>query len=62
MIPNHLQVYSVASGDIDVWVEPTGGIFLKVRNEFNDPVELSEGEAVELGELLLRLAEEESSG
>ncbi|MDP3231738.1 MAG: hypothetical protein Q8N26_03090 [Myxococcales bacterium] len=53
------RVYSLASGEIDVWVD--GGIHLKVRNEFNDPAELSEGEATELAELLLRLVKEQSS-
>ena len=52
------EVHRMASGDVDVWVDPGGGICLKSRGV--DPVELSEGEAVELAELLLRLAKEQS--
>lgn len=44
----------MASGDICVWVD--GGIHLKIRAAGTDPVELGQAEALELGELLLRLA------
>ena len=54
-------VYSMASGDIDVWVDPGGAICLKNRTQFNDPVELSLGEATALAELLLRLVREQRS-
>ena len=53
------HVYEMAGGDIDVWVDPGGAICLKVRNEFDDPVELAQHEAVALAELLIRLAKEE---
>jgi hypothetical protein len=53
------HVYEMAGGDIDVWVDSSGAICLKVRNEFNDPVELAEHEAIALGELLVRLAKEQ---
>ncbi len=52
------KVYKVASGEIEVWTEPGGPICLKIRNEFNDPAELAEHEAIELAELLKRLAKE----
>lgn len=48
----------MASGDISVWVVD-GSIHLKVNSEFKDPVELGESEALELGELLVRLAKEQ---
>jgi hypothetical protein len=52
------NVYELASGDIVVWAENSGAIMLKVREPFGDPVELGEEEALELGELLIRLAKE----
>jgi len=53
-------VYELAGGEIVVWADESGGIMLKVRQPFGDPVELGEAEALELGELLLRLAKEGS--
>ncbi|MTW10145.1 hypothetical protein GM658_05975 [Pseudoduganella eburnea] len=50
------EVFEMASGDISVWVE--GGIHLKVNTTGKDPVELGEREALELGQLLIRLARE----
>ena len=47
-------VHHMASGDIDVWVDPGGAICLQKR--ISDPVELAEHEAVALAELLLQLA------
>jgi hypothetical protein len=51
-------VYELAGSDITVWAEGPGAIMLKVREPFGDPVELSEADALELGQLLVRLAEE----
>jgi hypothetical protein len=51
-------VYELAGGEIIVWAEESGAIMLKVQQPFGDPVELGEEEALELGELLVRLAEE----
>lgn len=51
-------VYELASGEIVVWAEESGAIMLAVRQPFGDPVELGEQEALELGELLVRLAKE----
>jgi len=48
------EVFEMASGDISIWVD--GGIHRKVNTSGRDPVELGEHEALELGELLVRLA------
>jgi hypothetical protein len=50
------DVYRLAGGDIVVWRDAGGVIFLKVEEKYRDPVELAEHEALELGELLVRLA------
>jgi len=44
---------------ITVWVD--GGIHIKTRDPYGDPVEMSEEEALALSELLRRLVEEETS-
>lgn len=51
------EVFEMASGDISVWVD--GGIHLKVNTTGTDPVELGECEALMLGELLVRLVNEQ---
>jgi hypothetical protein len=53
------HVYEMAGGDVEVWVDPGGAICLNLRNEFNDPVELAEHEAIALGEVLIRLAKQQ---
>lgn len=53
------RVYELASGEIDVWVDPGGAICLKIRTEFNDPIELAEHEALALAELLTKLVMEQ---
>jgi hypothetical protein len=53
-------VYEFAGGEIVVWAEESGAIMLKVRQPFGDPVVLGEADALELGELLVRLAKDES--
>jgi hypothetical protein len=53
------QIYEIASGEIDVWLEPGGSICLKTRNKFDDPIELAEHEAIELAELLTKLVREQ---
>lgn len=53
------EIFKMASGDISVWVDDGGAICLKLNTEFNDPVELGEREALELGNLLLRLVKEQ---
>ena len=52
-------VYELAGGEITLWAEDSGAIMLKVREPFGDPVELGEEEALELAELLTRLARQE---
>lgn len=42
-----------------MWAQESGAIMLKVRQPFGDSVELGEAEALELGELWVRLAREE---
>ena len=49
------DVYEAASGEIYLWSDPCGAIFLKVKNQYGDPVELNEHEAAELAEILMRL-------
>jgi len=51
------EVFEMASGDISIWAD--GGIHLKVNTTGKDPVELGEQEALKLGELLVRLANEQ---
>ena len=53
------HVYEVASGDIYLWADPCGAIFLKIGNQSGDPVELGEDEALELAEILTRLVKEQ---
>ncbi|WP_157008140.1 hypothetical protein [Xenophilus azovorans] len=53
------HVYEFANGEINVWVDPGGAICIKTRNEFNDPVELAEHDALALAELLIALAEKQ---
>ena len=53
--PKH-QVHELADGEITVWVD--GGIHIKTRNPHGDPVEMSERDARELADLLLRLLDE----
>ena len=50
------EVHELVQGEITVWVD--GGIHIKTRNPYGDPVEMSEEDARELAALLLRLADE----
>jgi hypothetical protein len=54
-----INVFEMADGDISVWAEPDGAICLRLNSRYNDPVEMSEGEALELGRLLMRLARDQ---
>lgn len=51
------EIFEMASGDISIWVD--GGIHLKVNTTGKVPVELGEKEALKVGELLVRLANEQ---
>lgn len=54
-------IHEIASGEINVWVDPGGAICIKIRNEFDDPAELADHEAIELAELLLALVKANKS-
>ena len=43
--------------EIRVWAEPGGPIMMKAVTQAGDPVELSEGEARKVAEVLVRLAD-----
>jgi len=49
------RIYEVAGGELALWQDESGTIFLKVQQRYNDPVELAEHEAQELAELLVAL-------
>jgi hypothetical protein len=51
-------IYEIAGGDVTLWLDDCGSIMLKVREPFGDPLELNEHEALELAELLTRLAKQ----
>lgn len=53
-----IEVFEMASGDVSVWMDAGGAICIKFNGRFDDPVELGEREALELGSLLVRLARE----
>jgi hypothetical protein len=50
-------VFTCSDGEIAVWVD--GGIHLKAVTRHGDPVELSEEEALELADILVRLVHSE---
>ena len=43
--------------EIRLWAEPGGPILMKAVTQAGDPVELSEGEARKVAEVLVRLAD-----
>ena len=47
--------------EVRVWAEPGGPIMLRVVESSGDPVELNEHQAIELADLLRRLAAQISS-
>ena len=55
MTDNDVQIFKIADGEILVWIDPGGAICLKTVNKFNDPIEISEDDAISLSELLLQL-------
>ena len=54
-------IHEIASGEINVWVDPGGAICIKIRNEFDDPAELANHEAIDLAELLRTLVKANKS-
>lgn len=55
-------VHRLLDGEASVWIEQASSIHLKVVTESGDPAELTWNEARELGELLVRLADEGERG
>jgi hypothetical protein len=47
--------------EVRVWVEPGGPIMLRAVEPSGDPVELNEDQAIELADLLRRLADQISN-
>jgi hypothetical protein len=52
-----VPVEEFASGEVLIWLDPAGGICIKVLNSSNDPVALAEHEALEIAEALTRLVQ-----
>jgi hypothetical protein len=48
------QVEEFASGEVVIWLDPSGVICLKTVKPHNDPVELAEHEALEIADALTR--------
>jgi hypothetical protein len=53
-----IVVHELAGGDITLWIDAAGIIHIKTKNEYNDPVELNDEEALELSQLLAHLVSE----
>jgi hypothetical protein len=54
-MPSHTNIHELAGGDLAVWQDESGTVFLKLQEKHGDPVELGEEEALELAELLIQL-------
>ena len=52
-----VTVFECAGGQLAIWVDE-GVIMLKSKEPYGDPVELNDDEALELSDLLRRLADE----
>lgn len=50
-----VPIEEFASGEVMIWLDPSGAICLKTVTPHNDPVELAEHEALEIAEALTRL-------
>ncbi len=48
-------IYKLSGGEISVWAAESGSVMLKVLSNYKDPVELGEGELLELIEILTKL-------
>ena len=48
------KILKFSDGDVVIWAD--GGIMIKALTSYGDPVELSDEEAIELGEALIKLA------
>jgi hypothetical protein len=56
-----IDYFKLAGDQVSVWLDPTGGICIKLREPFNDLVELAEHEALQLAEVLTRLVQRQRS-
>ncbi|VAX11593.1 hypothetical protein MNBD_GAMMA26-660 [hydrothermal vent metagenome] len=52
------KVFSLGDGEVRLWIEQDGAVCLKAATKFNDPVELTPKEALELAHLLKTLSEQ----
>lgn len=57
----HNGVYHLSGGEILVW-QDGGAICIKTVSKSGDPIDMGEGEALELAELLQRLVANPSPG
>lgn len=48
--------FESSDGDVRVWIEQGSTIHIKAISEYNDPVELTAEQALELAQVLQRLA------
>jgi hypothetical protein len=58
IVGNDVEIHRLSGGEIVVWVDQ-GVIMIKTCEPHGDPVELSEDEAMQLSDLLRRLAAEQ---
>ncbi len=49
------SVFTTSGGEFSLWLEPSGSLMMKTLSKNNDPIELGEGELLELIELLTKL-------
>ena len=56
---NKFQLIKFEDGDVYMWIEQDSSIMLKAAvRKFNDPVELTSDAAREIGQALIRLADD----
>jgi hypothetical protein len=49
------DVYTLAGGEISLWLDECGAVMLKLNTAYKNPVELGEGEVQELIDFLTTL-------
>ena len=50
-------IKNFSDGEVSIWFEENGGVFIKCHEPYNDPVELSEDEAEEVARWLMDIVE-----
>jgi hypothetical protein len=55
-IDSTTDYFESSDGDVRVWIEQGSAIHIKAISEHNDPVELTAEQALELAQVLQRLA------